>query len=214
MNYATGHNPKGRAGSRKDNAVAFTLIELLVVVAIIAILASMLLPAIGKTRERAKAISCMGNQRQSMQAIWFYANDNSDIGVFYNHNDATIKIHPQYKWPDTLMSNNYLPRSIRITPLGNPYGTITVTAVKFPNVFSCPSTPPPSQHKTAGTTYVNRQASTFLSYGLRNLQSYATFTYPGERTAVDKKSPIMSTLSTKHPWMGDSIALQASGLAT
>ena len=59
----------------KRKRITFTLIELLIVIAIIAILAAMLLPALNQAKETAQTTACLNNIKQCALAVRLYADD-------------------------------------------------------------------------------------------------------------------------------------------
>jgi prepilin-type N-terminal cleavage/methylation domain-containing protein len=97
----------------------FTLLELLVVMAIIAVLAALLLPTIGKARERAKRTVCTSNLRQLGSAMLMYTSD---------HKGRLPNANPPNSVGDYAATNQVL------VALNDIY-------VKSPPVFHCPSDP-------------------------------------------------------------------------
>ena len=93
----------------------FTLIELLVVIAIIAILAGMLLPALGKVKEKGQSISCTNNFKQIGMMIMNYRNDNLDwIPPTYGIQIRGVKAWNKCLWHHWLRYYNYGKKALRM----------------------------------------------------------------------------------------------------
>ena len=130
----------------------FTLIELLVVIAIIAILAGMLLPALGKTKEKAREIKCAGQVKQVAAMLIAYQNDYNQ---WTPHNVASASAG----WPRSEFSYSF-----KLHALGYIRGADKKTQRNL--VFECPESRP-GESGSLGTGYGMRGHMQSVAVGWR-----------------------------------------------
>ena len=152
---------------RKHN-YAFTLIELLVVVAIVAILASILLPALAKAKAQAHRIRCVANVSQLSQTFFLYAADYSDQFVPNGGGDMFIP-----KWVQGSFSD-YHPDATNVQLIIAPEYSLFSPYLKDRNIYKCPA------DQVAGTGVTNLG---FSARSRARVRSYAMNGHVGFRGA-------------------------------
>jgi prepilin-type N-terminal cleavage/methylation domain-containing protein/prepilin-type processing-associated H-X9-DG protein len=147
---------RGRSPSERCEP-AFTLIELLMVIAIIAILAAMLLPALARSKKAAQRIDCASQLRQLGIANALYLDDHNQ--KFPSHRDGPVLSY--YAWAGK-RGTEYLEDERFI----NPYVTVTRKVNAKDNagvfrVFHCPS----DRGATRGRWDADRKPTLFDTFG-------------------------------------------------
>jgi prepilin-type N-terminal cleavage/methylation domain-containing protein len=173
-------------------ARGFTLIELLVTMAILAILAALLLPALARARDKASAIQCTTNLRQWGLALRMYADDHDDFLPRRGQGVQTLALITRLDdWFNALPPYFNLPPYLQLVTQGRK------PAAGDHSVFVCPDATDPG-----GTYFLGYGQNMNLSpWNLPHATKFSAVVQPDSVVAFgESPGPYASTYPSKQPY--------------
>jgi len=173
-------------------ARGFTLIELLVTMAILAILAALLLPALARARDKASAIQCTTNLRQWGLALRMYADDHDDFLPRRGQGVQTLALITRLDdWFNALPPYFNLPPYLQLVAQGRE------PAAGDHSVFVCPDATDPG-----GTYFLGYGQNMNLSpWNLPHATKFSAVVQPDSVVAFgESPGPYASTYPSKQPY--------------
>jgi len=196
----------------QETRFGFTLIELLVVIAIIAILAAMLLPALGRARQKAQGVHCMNNGKQLAIGWYMYAGDNADKLV-YNRDGGNVGLSlADAAWVagwltlDAERMNNTANTNVEylVDNQKYPYGAFLGPYIKAFGAFKCPA-------DKALVTIAGQRMMRVRSYSMngfvgekaRSWVSPSAYNVYGKLTQIKRPTMVFVTLDEREDSIND-----------
>ena len=153
----------------------FTLVELLVVIAVIAILASLLLPALNSAQEKAIGIRCLSQMKQTGPAVVMYTGDNDGFLPIYLRTAVNMNGYSSAGGLPDVLLEPYLKQMQKGSEMNTDYFG-RIKHIRFRNFYTCPAVN--SIHDTPKTISYTGKVRVFSNYSPSVMYESARYSGP------------------------------------